>query len=158
QLPHPPLDALELFEDEAVLGDPRQPGLPRELLRQAACGGHRIADLVRDARRQLAERGELLGVRERALDRDRTCEQVRAVEQEGELGDEGLEPLDVVLVEEAAQHPGVQEEVTPAAARAQDRSAARWWRLRRRTRRLVAARSQACPGMNTRTTARAAAK
>src|SRR5439155_18847130 len=71
QLPHPPLDALELFEDEAVLGDPRLPGLPRELLRQAACGGHRVTDLVRDARRQLAERGELLGVRERALDRHR---------------------------------------------------------------------------------------
>src|SRR5438874_2671370 len=37
-------------------------------------------------------------------------------------------------------------------------SAACCWRLRRRTRRLIAARSQACPGMNTSASARAVAK
>jgi hypothetical protein len=121
---HLPLDALELLQDEPVLGGARQPRLARELLRQAARGGHGVADLVRDARCQLAERGELLGVRQRTLDRDRAREEVRAVEQEGELGYEGLELLDVVLAEEAAQHAGVHEEMAPAAARAQDRRGA----------------------------------
>jgi len=53
--------------------------------------------------------GELLACAERALDRDRTGDKVGAVEQERrQLGDEGLKTLDVVLVEEAAQHPGVR--------------------------------------------------
>src|SRR5205823_6031091 len=93
-------------------------------LSRAARGGDGVADLVRDARRQLADGGELLGVGERALHRDRAREQVRAVEQERELRHEGAEPLHVLLVEEAAEHAGVHEEPPPAAARTQDRRGA----------------------------------
>src|SRR5881396_255389 len=75
-----PLDALELAQDEAVLDGEGGGGLARELLREAPGGGHGVADLVRDARRQLADGGELLGVRERALDRDRAGEQLGRVE------------------------------------------------------------------------------
>ena len=66
------------LEDEpGVLGVERRRRLARELLGEAARRGDRVADLVRDARRELADRGELLGVRERALDGDRRARAAR---------------------------------------------------------------------------------
>src|SRR5262249_50536996 len=60
-------------------------------------------------------------MRERALDRDGPGEEVRAVEQEGELIDQSDECLDVVLAVDAPQEPRAQEQMPPTPARAVDR-------------------------------------
>src|SRR5262249_36933913 len=62
------LDPLELDQDQAMLDGERRSRFLRELLREAPRRGHRVADLVRDARRKLTDRRELLGVGERTLD------------------------------------------------------------------------------------------
>src|SRR4029077_6165628 len=58
---HLALDALELFEDEGVLLVEGGANLAHELLGEAPRRGHGVADVVRDARGELADRGELLG-------------------------------------------------------------------------------------------------
>jgi hypothetical protein len=57
--------ASELGEDQlGVLGGVRRGRIAHHELGQAARGGDRVAYLMRDARRQLANRGELLAVRQ----------------------------------------------------------------------------------------------
>src|SRR5262249_20987615 len=92
EVPHVALDTLELGEDERSRLDVR--GRRRVALHElgeAPRRGDRVADLVRDARRDLPDRGELLGVRERALDQDGVLEERRGVEHERELSRERLE-------------------------------------------------------------------
>ena len=96
-------------------------GLARELLRQAARRGHRVADLVRDARRQLADRRRA-SRRAPASARRRRCapSSSAASSSERQLIGEGAAARSTSLVEGAAEEARAQEEVSPAAARRDD--------------------------------------
>ena len=76
---------------------------------------------MRDARGHLADGGKLLGVGERALDRDGARQQLGRVEQRRELVGDRVEPLVVRVAEAGAEEIGRHEQLPPAPARAGDR-------------------------------------
>src|SRR5439155_490045 len=141
---HLSLDALELAQDEAVLGGEGRRGLARELLREAPGGGHGVADLVRDARGQ---RGHAAGSGAKAK-----APWVAA----SPLASIRAAPRSCMARVTSASarlpHSGTPSSGDSVCRNACSSSQRR--RLRRKTRRSIAARSHPCAGTRTRTTPR----